>query len=213
LAAIYEIWIFSHVLWWRDHNPTMTHFMVIQLEQMRNTKPNAKIQNVWVNYANISHHIKRAVIAAEDAKFLSHHGFDWKGIEKAFEKNLQRGTFSVGGSTISQQLAKNLFLSPNKNVLRKFQEAIITVMIELTWNKKRILEVYLNVVEWGQGVFGVQAAAKHHFGVQAQHINAYQAAQMVVLLPNPRRFEKSLPHYAQRYANQVLKRMPQTKIP
>jgi monofunctional glycosyltransferase len=213
LLAIYELWIFAQVIWWRNHNPTTTRFMTLQSAQLRSKNPNAKIQHTWVPYAQISIHLKRAVIAAEDAKFLHHRGFDWEGIENAMEKNLRRGQLKTGGSTISQQLAKNLFLSPDKNIFRKIQEAIITLMIEATWNKKRILEVYLNVVEWGRGVFGAQAAAKHHFSLQAQQINAYQAAQMAVLLPNPRNFEKSLPKYAQRYANQVLKRMPQTKVP
>jgi monofunctional biosynthetic peptidoglycan transglycosylase len=187
--------------------------MSIRLDELQEKNANAKLQFEWVDYAKISPHLKRAVIAAEDGKFLEHHGFDWDGMEKAMKKNQRRGKRAAGGSTISQQLAKNLFLSPSKSYIRKAQEAVITLMIEICWDKRRILEVYLNVVEWGDGTFGAQAAAKRHYQVTAANLAAHQAARMVVMLPNPRKFERNLPNYAIRYSNHVLKRMPMTKIP
>jgi monofunctional biosynthetic peptidoglycan transglycosylase len=144
-----------------------------------------------VPYEKISVQLKRAVISAEDDKFVDHEGFDWEGIQKALEKNQKKGKVVAGGSTISQQLAKNLLLSPTKSFMRKGEEAIITVWIELLWDKRRILEVYLNVVEWGDGVFGAEAAAKRYFGVSAAQLGAEQAARLAVMLPAPRRYERN----------------------
>ena len=143
------------------------------------------------NYDKISVHLKRAVIAAEDDKFIDHEGFDWDGIQKAIEKNQKKGKAVAGGSTISQQLAKNLFLSPSRSYLRKAEEAVITVMIENLWDKRRILEVYLNVVEWGDGVFGCEAAAQRYYRVSAAQLAPAQAARLAVMLPNPRKYEKT----------------------
>lgn len=213
LLFLYESWIFSQVLWWKWNNPQSTSFMSIRLEELRAQNAAATLRHQWVDYADISPHLKRAVIAAEDGKFMQHSGFDWDGIKKAMEKNIQRGQAAAGGSTISQQLAKNLFLSPSKNYLRKLQEAVITVMIEVTWDKRRILEVYLNVVEWGDGTFGAQAAAQKHYRTRAAYLTPAQAAQMAVMLPNPREFEDRLPAYAVRYSQVVRRRMPATQIP
>jgi monofunctional glycosyltransferase len=210
---IYQLWLFMQIVWWKWNNPLNTSFMSIRLDELQEKNPDAKLQYEWVDYEKISIHLKRAVIAAEDGKFLEHNGFDWDGMEKALEKNQRRGRRSAGGSTISQQLAKNLFLSPSKSYFRKGQEAVIALMIETCWDKRRILEVYLNVVEWGEGTFGAQAAAKRHFQVNAADLSSYQAARMVVMLPNPRKFERHLPNYAVRYSNRVLQRMPMTKIP
>lgn len=213
LLLLYESWIFSQVLWWKWNNPTSTSFMAIRLEEMRRHNTSAQLRYQWVDYHRISPHLKRAVVAAEDGKFLQHNGFDWQGIRNAMQKNLKSGKAAAGGSTISQQLAKNLFLSPSKNYLRKIQEAIITVMIEATWDKRRILEVYLNVVEWGDGVFGAEAAARRHYRTSAAGLSAYQSARMAVMLPNPRAFEDRLPSYAARYAETVQRRMNSTRIP
>jgi monofunctional glycosyltransferase len=130
-------------------------------------------------------------VAAEDDKFVDHEGFDWEGMQKALEKNQKKGKVVAGGSTISQQLAKNLFLSAAKTPWRKVQEAVITVMIETLWDKQRILEVYLNVVEWGEGIFGAEAAAKRYFSATAATLGAEQAARLAVMLPAPRKFEKN----------------------
>ena len=130
---------------------------------------------------SVNNDLFRAVVSAEDDRFMQHSGFDWAGIQKALEKNQQRGRIVAGGSTITQQLAKNLFLSPNKTLLRKAQEAVLTVMIELTWDKQRILEVYLNVIEWGNGIFGAEAAARHYYGVGAARLNPAQAARLAAM--------------------------------
>jgi monofunctional biosynthetic peptidoglycan transglycosylase len=158
------------VLWWKWVNPGTTSFQSQRLDEARQKNPNAELKRQWVPYEKISTHLKRAVVAAEDDKFIDHEGFDWEGIQKALEKNQKKGKVVAGGSTISQQLAKNLLLSPTKSFLRKGEEAIITVWIELLWDKRRILEVYLNVVEWGDGVFGAEAAARRYFNVTAAQL-------------------------------------------
>ena len=187
----YQLWIFGHVLAWRWIDPGETSFMSLRLSEMRETDPDAKLQHEWVPYAQISNRLKRAVVAAEDDKFVEHDGFDWDGIESAMKKNEKKGKPVSGGSTISQQLAKNLFLSPTRSYVRKAEEALITVMIETLWDKQRILEVYLNVVEWGDGVFGAEAAARRYFGSSAAQLGAEQAARLAVMLPAPRRYERN----------------------
>ncbi|TSA48808.1 MAG: monofunctional biosynthetic peptidoglycan transglycosylase, partial [Nitrosomonadales bacterium] len=159
LLLLYQAWIFLHVWWWVDHNPDSSAFMEDRLEILQDKNPDAELKHKWVPYSRISPHLKRAVIAAEDAKFTDHEGFDWEGIEKAYEKNLKKGKIVAGGSTISQQLAKNLFLSTKRTPWRKLEEALITLMLEQMMNKRRIFEIYLNVIEWGNGVFGAEAAA------------------------------------------------------
>jgi len=151
--------------------------------------PDAELKHKWVDYSQISKHLKRAVIASEDAKFIGHEGFDWEGIQKAYEKNLKKGKIVGGGSTISQQLAKNLFLSSKRTPWRKGQEAIITLMLEKMMTKRRILEIYLNVIEWGNGVFGAQAAARHYFKVNASVLDKAQAAKLAAMIPNPRFYD------------------------
>ena len=190
-AALYEGWVFGHVWWWVSHNPTGTAFMEDRLRLAREKNPKAQLRHAWVPYAQISANLKRAVIAAEDAKFLDHEGFDWEGIQKAHERNMKRQRIVAGGSTISQQLAKNLFLSGERSPVRKAQEALITVMLEAMMSKRRILEIYLNVIEWGNGVFGAEAAARHYFGVSAAHLTAEQAARLASMVPNPRFYDRN----------------------
>jgi monofunctional biosynthetic peptidoglycan transglycosylase len=190
LLAAYELWVFGHVWWWVEHNPASTAFMADRLERMRERDPKLRLRQQWVPYARVSNHLKRAIVAAEDAKFLDHEGFDWEAIQKAHAKNLQRGRVVAGGSTISQQLAKNLFLSGSRSPWRKAQEAVATVMIERTMSKRRILEIYLNVIEWGDGVFGAEAAARHYFGVSAAQLSAEQAARLAAMVPNPRYYDR-----------------------
>ena len=148
-----------------------------ELAALRDKKPNAELKHRWIEYARISNHLKRAVIASEDANFTDHEGVDWQAIEKAYKENVRKGKVARGGSTITQQLAKNLFLSSERSYWRKAQELVITYMIEALWDKRRILEVYLNVVEWGDGVFGAEAAARQYFNVSASQLNAEQSAQ------------------------------------
>lgn len=189
LLLYVQIGYLSGVLWWMVFNPSNTAFMEAGLERLQEKKPQAELRHKWVDYGRISVHLKRAVVAAEDSKFLVHEGFDWEAMEKAVEKNLKKGRFAAGGSTISQQLAKNLFLSASKNPFRKLQEAIITVMIEQLWSKRRILEVYLNVIEWGNGIYGAEAASRRYFKSSASGLGPGQAAFMAAMIPNPRYYE------------------------
>lgn len=191
LAVIYQLWLLGWVLLWKWVNPGETRFMEIRMEELRVKVPDARAQHQWLPYARISPHLKRAIIAAEDGKFVEHGGFDWEGIQNAIEKNQKKGRFVAGGSTISQQLAKNLFLSPTRSLFRKAEEAVITVMIETLWDKERILEVYLNVIEWGHGVFGAEAAARHHYGVSAAQLSPEQAARLAAMVPSPRFYDRN----------------------
>lgn len=147
-----------------------------------------KIQKKWVPLRNISPYLVKAVIIAEDDKFWSHNGFDLDAMQKALEKDIEKGKFKFGGSTISQQLAKNLYLTPAKNPVRKLKEAIITWRIERSLSKRRIIEIYLNVVEWGEGIFGIKAASARYYGKPAALLTAEEAAHLAAVLPNPRRY-------------------------
>jgi monofunctional biosynthetic peptidoglycan transglycosylase len=186
-----QLWYLAHIVWWKDHPPESTRFMRLQLDALRERDPKARLQHQWVPYARISPHLKRAVIAAEDARFTDHEGVDWEAIEKAHERNQQRGRVTHGGSTITMQLAKNLFLSGERSYLRKAQELAITLMLEAVLDKDRILELYLNVAEWGVGVFGCEAAARRHFGVPASQLSAAQAARLAAMLPRPRYYDRN----------------------
>ncbi len=186
----YHAWIAAHIWWWVDHNPATSAFMESSLETLQEKNPRATLQHRWQSYDNISDNLKRALIAAEDAKFVDHEGFDWEGIALAYEKNVKKGKIVAGGSTISQQLAKNLFLSTRRTPLRKAEEAVITVMLETIMDKRRIFEIYLNVIEWGNGVFGAEAAAQHYFGVSAAQLTPEQAARMAAMVPNPRFYDR-----------------------
>lgn len=198
LILLYQLWIFLHICYWVHQNPNSTAFMRDRLQAQQSENPKARLKHQWVEYEQISVNLKRAVVAAEDAKFVQHDGFDWDGIQQAYEKNLKKGRLVAGGSTISQQLAKNLFLSSQRTPWRKLQEAVITLMLEQMMSKRRILEIYLNVIEWGDGVFGAEAAAKHYYGVSARRLSSYQAAKMAAMIPNPRFYDK---HRSTRFLN------------
>ncbi|MGB9671407.1 MAG: monofunctional biosynthetic peptidoglycan transglycosylase [Halothiobacillaceae bacterium] len=189
LFLLVQGWYLAHIVAWRWVDPGSTAFMDARLAQLRETTPEARLRQQWVNYAVISPHLKRAILAAEDAKFLEHEGFDWEGVQNALEKNLRQGRVVAGGSTISQQLAKNLFLSGKRSFIRKGQEALITLMLEGVLPKRRILELYLNLIEWGDGVFGAEAAARHYFGISAARLSPSQAAWMAAIVPNPRYYD------------------------
>lgn len=189
LFLLMQLWYLGHVFWWQSFNPESTAFMEAGLARIQEKDPEAELRYRWVDYPRISIHLKRAVIAAEDSKFIAHEGFDWEAMEKAVEKNIKKGRFAAGGSTISQQLAKNLFLSASKNPFRKLQEAVITVMIEQVWSKRRILEVYLNVIEWGNGIYGAEAAARRYYKSSAAALGSGQAAHLAAMIPNPRYYE------------------------
>ena len=191
LFIVVQAWFYAHLLLYKHRAPEETAFMRHRLGELREKNPRAAVRYQWVPYERISNHLKRAMVAAEDAKFVEHEGFDWEGIQHALDKNLKRGRTVAGGSTISQQLAKNLFLSPTKSYIRKGEEALITLMMEATLDKQRILELYLNVIEWGSGVFGAEAAAQRYFGVHASELSADQAARLAAMAPNPRFYERN----------------------
>lgn len=198
----YHAWLFAQILRWRTHNPATTAFMEQGLARLREKNPKAQLQQQWVPYDKISPYLKRAVIAAEDQKFLDHEGFDWDEMEKAFDTNQKRGRIRRGASTISQQLAKNLFLSPARSYWRKGEEAILTAMLEVSLEKRRILEIYLNVIEWGDGIYGAEAAARHYFGASASSLSEEQAARLAAIIPNPRSYSRRgfTPYIEQRAA-------------
>jgi len=212
--ALYQGWFFAHIVYWAKHNPDMTRVMDTRLAALRKTNPRARLQRRWVDYGRTSVHLKRAIVAAEDAKFVDHEGFDWEGIQRALEKNQRRGKVVAGGSTITQQLAKNLFLTGERSLLRKGQEAIITAMLEMVMSKRRILEIYLNVVEWGEGVFGAEAAARYYFGVSAATVTPQQAARLAAMLPRPRFYDRNREsQYLAQYADTIMARMPAAQVP
>jgi monofunctional biosynthetic peptidoglycan transglycosylase len=180
-----QLWIFSSLVWWRTHPVETTMFMRLDYW----AEPSQPIQHKWRDYDEISDYVKRAVVASEDGKFMHHHGFDWEGMQYALERNQDKGKVVAGGSTISQQLAKNLFLYNKRSFIRKGQEAIATWMMERMWSKQRILEVYLNSVEFGDNIYGVEAATQHYFGKSARSLSRDQAAFLAAILPNPKYYQ------------------------
>src|SRR4030095_10602455 len=185
-----------------------------ELVSLQARNPKSELRQRWVPYERISTHLKRAVITAEDARFAEHEGVDWEAIEEAYKDNGKNGRPARGGSTITQQLAKNLFLSPDRSYLRKAQELVIAYMIEGLWDKRRILEVYLNVVEWGEGLFGAGARARQQFGTSAAQLGAEQAARLAPYLPNPKRYGRirSGPYLDGRTAA-IMRYMPYAVVP
>ena len=209
-----HLWYAAHILWWRDHPVGATSFMAYRMDELHVRNPKARIKYTWVPYDRISANLKRAMVAAEDAKFADHEGFDWDGIQNALEKNQKKGRVVAGGSTITQQLAKNLFLTPARSYVRKAEEAVITVMLEALLPKRRILEIYLNVVEWGSGVFGAEAAARHYFGLAAAQLSAEQAARLAAMAPSPRFYERNQGAPGlNRKIGIILARMPSAELP
>jgi monofunctional glycosyltransferase len=190
VADILRYFIYPDVGRLQHDNPVKTAFMQYrEAEWWREGLKDKKIQQHWVPIGSVSQNLIKAVLIAEDDKFWHHEGFDYDAMEKAFEKNLAAGKFKMGGSTISQQLAKNLFLSPSKNPIRKVKEAILTWRLEKALTKRRILELYVNVAEWGDGIFGIEEAARHYYGVSAANLSADQAAKLASVLPNPIKYK------------------------
>ena len=203
VILLIQLWIFASLAWWRT-NPVNTT-MMMRIDYL--TEPSKAIQHQWRPYDEISLNLKRAIVTAEDGKFIHHHGFDWDGIQTALNKNRDQGRVVAGGSTISQQLAKNLFLVNKRSFVRKGQEAVATWMMERMWSKQRILEVYLNSIEFGDNIYGVEAAAKHYFGKTAQSLTQDQAIFLAAILTNPKYFQdhrnssalNARKHMSQRY--------------
>ena len=165
----------------------VTNSMFMTLDRLAGKEVHQK----WVDYDKIAKSAKQAVIASEDAKFVYHDGFDLEGIERAIKANEQAGAVSMGGSTITQQLVKNLFLSSHRSYVRKAEEAIITVMMETLWSKRRILEVYLNVVEFGDGLYGIEVASWHYYKKSAKDLSPAQSALLISSLPRPKYYQKN----------------------
>lgn len=212
--VLVQAWFALMIVWYRFEPPRRTAFMAERMGELHARSPKATLEYHWVPYERISTNLKRAIIASEDANFMEHDGFDWEGIRRAFAKNNKRGKVVAGGSTITQQLAKNLFLSPTRTYLRKGQEAIITVMLEVLLDKRRILELYLNVIEWGSGIFGAEAAARHYDGISAARLSRAQAARLAAMAPNPRRFERNpRSAYLTGRTATILARMPSAAYP
>jgi len=163
----------------------------LDILQRNNPSNRTKLQYKWISYDLISPHLKRAVIAAEDAKFMEHKGFDYKAIQIAFKRNLSKRKIVAGGSTISQQLAKNLFLSTEKTPWRKIEEAIITLMLENVMTKRRILEIYLNIIEWGDNIFGAKAAALYYYNISTSSLSAKQSSRLAAMISNPRFYDRN----------------------
>ena len=209
ILVIIQLWIFSSLVYWRSNNVETTMFM--RLAYFSDFEP---IKHEWRDYDQISDNFKHAIVAAEDARFLDHHGFDWDGIENALQKNLKKDKVVAGGSTISQQLAKNLFFYNRRSILRKGQETIATTMMERMWSKKRILEVYMNSVEFGDHIYGVEAASQYYFGKSARNLNREQAAFLASILPNPKYYQDHRDdRKLQNKIRMVLKYMRYTRIP
>ncbi|GAA4342458.1 monofunctional biosynthetic peptidoglycan transglycosylase [Pigmentiphaga soli] len=229
LVLLYQAWLFGWVVWYAYRAPASTAVMRAELARLQQSDPRRTLSYRWVGYDRISNQLKRAAIAAEDANFVEHGGVDWDAIERAYahnrelaeatERALARGRKPPrqplhGGSTITQQLAKNLFLSNSRSYLRKGQELVITYMIELVMSKRRILELYLNVAEWGEGVFGAEAAARHYFNVSAAQLNAWQAARLAAMLPRPRFYDRNRGSaYLASRTDTLLRRLPASTIP
>src|SRR3990172_11242353 len=172
----------------KKKNPKRTSMMEYKIVQWKKTGKKRSIYQAWVPVSKISPYLLKAVLIAEDDKFWSHEGFDYEAMQKEVEKNIKAGRFKAGGSTISQQLAKNLYLTPEKSIIRKVREVIILWRLERALSKRRILELYLNVVELGDGIFGAEAAARHYFGKSALELDPFEAARLASVLPNPIRY-------------------------
>ncbi|MGI4814866.1 MAG: monofunctional biosynthetic peptidoglycan transglycosylase [Janthinobacterium lividum] len=211
-----QVFYFVQIGLWTQVDPSSTAFMRAGAERLRHD-PQANrttILHAWVPYPQISRTLKRAIIASEDANFATNNGFEIDSILQAWEKNKKRGHIVAGGSTISQQLARNLFLSTEKSYLRKGQEFAITWMLEFWMDKERIFEIYLNSIEWGNGVYGAQAAAQYYYGTAAANLSARQAARLAVMLPRPRYFDahRNSAWLAQR-TNVIARRMGAAELP
>lgn len=197
IAALIIIVIASDLIWYffvvdvnqlKTKNPDTTAFMKYREKQWKREKRRVRVYQEWVALGAISADARRAVVIAEDAKFWKHDGFDFEAMQNAIEKDLKKGKMAAGASTISMQAAKNLFLSPSKTPVRKINEAILTWRMEKTLSKKRILEIYLNIAEWGDGIFGIEAASRTYFNHSASLIDKKEASLLAAVLPNPIRF-------------------------
>ncbi|HPG29163.1 MAG TPA: monofunctional biosynthetic peptidoglycan transglycosylase [bacterium] len=195
LAILYT---FYQVISLNFINPKTTNLMKIRQKESLQKNKKIKTYRFWKPLSKISPHLRKSVIAAEDAHFYEHFGFDFKGMENAMKKNKKSKKVKFGGSTITQQLAKNLFLWPGRSYLRKGLEAYYSLLLEIFLSKNRILEIYLNVIEWGNGIFGAEAASLKYYKISSESLSPMQAATLAVIIPNPRKYKL--------YSNYILKR-------
>ena len=229
----YEGIMFVRVLMLRNGNPSSTSLIDTRIKEAKAKGQQPKREQIWVPLDKISPNLQRAVLAGEDTNFLTHHGFDYEAIQKAFEQAQREAAreakaegedddwlpnlpeFKRGGSTISQQLAKNLYLSSQRSFLRKGQEAALTIMLERTLTKRRILELYLNEIEWGDGIYGAEAASQRYFHKPASSLTANEAAFLSAMIPNPRTvFNPQVnPRRVARRQRIILRGMPYIKLP
>jgi len=201
--------IFPDIAMLKNNRPQKTAFMEYREEAWKKQGMKKRIRNTWVPLSRISPYVTKAIIIAEDDKFWTHDGFDFEAIQKALQKDIRKKKFLVGGSTISQQLAKNLYLSPAKDPIRKIKEAVLTWRLEKHLTKRRIIELYLNAAEWGDGIFGIEAAAQNHYGKNASELNPHEAAALAAILPNPRRYR---PNGTSRYVENRSERIYQIMV-
>lgn len=196
-------------------NPPITPLMILRTIEYAFSGEEIRLKKQWASYEEINKKVFKALVAAEDARFMRHKGFDWKAIEAAQRYNERmKGKKKRGASTISMQTAKNVFLWHGRNYLRKALEAYFTVLIEAVWGKKRILEVYVNVIEWGHGIYGVEAASQYYFGKPTNELSTYQVALLAAVVPNPRRWDAGKPSpYIRKRANWIIGRMNSVAIP
>jgi monofunctional glycosyltransferase len=213
-ALATQLYFFVQIGIWTRMNPGETAFMRADAWTLAKTHPGIALQREWVPYDQISRNLKRAIIASEDANFANNNGFETDAILQAWEKNKARGKLAFGGSTISQQLARNLFLSREKSYIRKAEELVITGMLEFWMDKERIFEIYMNSVEWGNGIYGAEAAAQHYYKTDASKLTAWQSARLAVMLPRPKYYDD---HRNSAYLSQrtgvIARRMGAAELP
>jgi monofunctional biosynthetic peptidoglycan transglycosylase len=209
-----QLAIVSQIFWYKGFNPTSSAFIDAERDRLAHAQPAKSITQNWVDYDQISRYAKQAVLASEDSGFAQHDGIEWEALEEAARANLVHGAIKRGGSTITMQVAKNLFLSSDRSYWRKAQEILIAMFIEVILDKRRILEIYLNIAEWGVGVFGIEAAAQHYFNVSARKLNPWQAAWLAAILPSPKRYDLNrTAGWPSRKAQIIMRRMPQVVLP
>jgi len=214
LFFLYQLAITTQVVWFRWFDPQSTAFIDVERRRLAALDPPKLIDQRWVKYQDISVNAKSAVMSAEDTGFVDHAGIEWDAIERALRANAESGSIRFGGSTITMQLAKNLFLSSDRSYVRKGQEIAIALLIDAVMDKPRILELYLNVAEWGEGVFGIEAAAQHYFGRSASRLTARQAAWLAAILPSPKRYDLNRQsRWVERKTGIIMRRMPQIAVP
>ena len=212
--VLFNVWAYGNILSYRAIAPYRTSFMSMRMDELAAEKPDVALDYRWVPYPQISVNLKKALIASEDAGFAEHSGFDWNGIKNAMQRNERSGKIRAGGSTISQQLAKNLFLNESRSYFRKAEEAALTAMLEATTDKDRLYELYLNVIEWGYGIYGAEAAAQHWHRKSAAELTKAQAAELAARVPRPLYYADHPRDAAlKRKTNIILRRMGSAELP